>query len=191
MPNNHIQESQYHEYLDEALDEVSQKEFEMHVNKCQECRKELTELRQLFMMIESVPESSLRVDLSSNILDAIRRPTSYSRRLKLAIAFQLAVAFTLIVIAWPILNTWSEYFEIPLISLDIKPLFNGLIDQVTLHTTNLSAYLNTFINNLTTSSMQFQMEEFSVFVMPLMGFATLLWIFGNGILLRRSSITEN
>ena len=86
MINNHIQEIQYHEYLDNALAQAAQLVFDQHVAECQACRQELAELRQLFTAIESVPELYLRVDLSSSILDAIDKQAGLSRNWKLATA---------------------------------------------------------------------------------------------------------
>lgn len=184
MTSNHIQEMQYHQYLDNDLDLVERGVIEKHIVECQKCRQELAALQHLFVAIESVPDTNLQIDLSQNILDAIGKPASLSWRLKLAIAFQLAVASALTVIAWPSLSPSIAYFEFPTINTDIFPLLMDMSTQFSKFVTAMSHSFAGLLDDMATSSSQLLLGDASVFILPLAISATLLWLVGNGILLR-------
>lgn len=184
MSSNHIQEMQYHQYLDNDLDLVERGVFETHIFECQKCRQELAALQHLFSAIESVPETSLQIDLSQNILDAIGKPASLSRRLKLAIAFQLAVASALTVIAWPSLSPSFALLEFPTINTDIYPLIIDMSTQFSKFVTTMSRSFAGLLDDMSISSSQLLLGDASIYILPLAISATLLWLLGNGVLLR-------
>ena len=181
---NHIQEIQYHEYLDNALDQAAQLVFDQHVAECQACRQELAELRQLFTAIGSVPELYLRVDLSSSILDAIDKQAGLSRNWKLATAIQFGLASILIIISWPLLSTYYSLYEFPMINTDYGTALTGLSIQFNGYIIALSDSFNTVFESI--SSSQILLGDIGVFVWPMAIAATLLWLIGNGVLLRHN-----
>ena len=181
---NHIQEIQYHEYLDNALDQAAQLVFDQHVAECQACRQELAELRQLFTAIESVPELYLRVDLSSSILDAIDKQAGLSRNWKLATAIQFGLASILIIISWPLLSTYYSLYEFPMINTDYGTALTGFSIQFNGYIIALSDSFNTVFESI--SSSQILLGDIGVFVWPIAIAATLLWLIGNGVLLRHN-----
>lgn len=191
MTGRHIHESQFHEYLDDALDQVTRKEFETHIADCQECRQELEKMRRLFAAIESIPVLDMQVDLSSNILGAIRGPVRLSRQWKLAIAAQLAIAFLLLAIAWPSLSPTIAVYEIPTINIDFYPLISILSAQLSMYITDLSDFINRIVLDISAISSQFLLGDASVFIWPLAISATLLWLVGNGVLLRTTHSNNN
>ncbi len=186
MINNHIQEIQYHDYLDNDLNKDAQLVFEQHVAECQACRQELAELRQLFTAIESVPEFNLRIDLSSSILDAIDKQAGLSRNWKLATAIQFGLASILIIISWPLLSTYYSLYEFPMINTDYGTALTGLSIQINGYIIVLSGSINNLIESMSISSSQILLGDIGVFVWPTAVAATLLWLIGNGVLLRNN-----
>lgn len=186
MIDNHIQEIQYHDYLDNALDQAAQLVFEQHVAECQACRQELAELSQLFTAIESVPEFNLRVDLSSSILDAIDKQAGLSLNWKLATAIQFGLASILIIISWPLLSSYYSLYEFPIINTDYGTALTGLSIQINGYIIVLSGSINNLFESMSISSSQILLGDMAVFVWPTAVAATLLWLIGNGVLLRHN-----
>ncbi|MEK7325637.1 MAG: zf-HC2 domain-containing protein, partial [Chloroflexota bacterium] len=87
----HLNDTDFSEYLDSALDAARRAEVESHLAACPACAARLAELRALFAALESLPDAPLERDLSSAVMESIRRaklaaqPT-LSPKLRLVIA---------------------------------------------------------------------------------------------------------
>lgn len=189
MTNNHIQENLFHEYLDAELEIGERKAFEIHIDECQICRSELAQLRKLFLVIESVPESSLQVDFSQAMMDSIVQPTGLSKQWKRVVATQFAIAILLILIAWPALSSSFEILELLSISTDINPIISNFSTQISFFSTMLVDSFDNLLINMSSISLQVPLEESGAYLLPLIIFAPLLWIAGNNILLRGTHST--
>lgn len=75
MKMNHPEEHAFHEYLDHALSESERASFEMHLESCELCRRELEELKALFIQIESIEDVVSAKDLSIVIVESLPKPT--------------------------------------------------------------------------------------------------------------------
>ncbi|MCH7662803.1 MAG: zf-HC2 domain-containing protein [Chloroflexi bacterium] len=188
MNNNHIEEIRYHEYLDDDLNQAARLDFEKHVAECQACRQQMVELRHLFEVIESIPDTSFQIDLSSSILDEINKPSRLSQNWKLATAIQFGLAAILIVVAWPLLSSYYSLYEIPSINTDIAPFITDLFYQISVYSADLFDSINTLFVSINISSSQLLMGDVNAFVWPLAVSATLLLFIGNGMLLRNNHI---
>lgn len=71
MTMTHPEEHTFHEYLDHALSDSEMASFEMHLESCAPCRRELEELKTLFVQIESIADGYVASDrgesLNSNL----------------------------------------------------------------------------------------------------------------------------
>ena len=71
MTMTHPQEHTFHEYLDHALSDSEMASFEMHLESCAPCRRELEELKTLFVQIESIADGYVARDLSPAIVESL------------------------------------------------------------------------------------------------------------------------
>ncbi len=115
---NHLDDSIINEYLDSALEPVRRAEVESHVAVCPDCAARLAELRALFAALESLPDVPLERDLSSAVMELIRRAKLAAQpvlpsKLRLAIAVQALAALALISIALPFAAQTLELASAP------------------------------------------------------------------------------
>ncbi len=101
LMHNHLDETALHEYLDEALDPTARTEVEAHLAGCSTCAARLAELQVLFTALEFLPEVSLEHDLTPAVLEAIRPAQTTPPALRWAVVAQLAAAVALLFFAWP------------------------------------------------------------------------------------------
>lgn len=189
--SNHLDDVLLNEYLDVALEPSAQTEVEAHLAHCPECAARLTELRMLFADLEALPDLRLERDLTPAVLAVARRrsqpqPLTASPLLGLVFALQAVVAISLLALAAPFVMQRYQ----PLLAFQFG-------EQVSHAFTNLFASLSASWSALLTSA-QNLMHESAVFVHPLqtspfiseaglmicLTAVFLLWLLGNGVLLR-------
>ncbi len=169
----HLTDEQLNEYLDNEI--ADRTLFDSHLASCGECAARLTALQSLFAELDSLPEVELTHSLASQITLHAASSPQLPRWLTLTATLQAALALIALVLAAPFVMNLLPAIETPsfteiLIQLQSQwlTLFN-LITNYQLP--NLPTLPPLQIPTLTLS-------------LALAG-ASLLWLVGNGLLLRR------
>jgi|CXWL01.1.fsa_nt_gi hypothetical protein len=175
----HLTEEQLNEYLDEATTERAR--IEAHLSSCDECAARLSTLQNLFTELDSLPELKLTRDLSeASPWDAApftprpSLPAQLPKFLTLTVSLQTAVALTALIIAIPFVSALLPQIE--------PPSFTKLFFQIQTQWTVWLDQLSTF-NLPTFQPMNLPTFEMSSLLFTLAG-VSVLWILGNGLLLR-------
>jgi hypothetical protein len=168
---DHISDVQLNEYLDnEAADQA---QIKLHLDSCGECAARLSALQDLFAELESLPELELSRDLAASFTSPRSLPAQIPAWFPLTVTLQAAVALTAIVLAAPFVIQLLPVFEMPSLSdalMQIQSQWTTWLDMLS----------------------QFQMpslpvlsfESSSLYLMSALGAASMLWLVGNGLLLR-------
>ena len=169
----HLSEEQLNEYLDHETDDRSS--IEQHLASCAECMGRLAALQALFSEIESLAElpADFTVDLSSPAPTA-----SFPRSLTLTAVLQAALAVVALIAAAPrVMQVISPYFSgFPAPSL--VDIILGLQVQ-------WSAWLDMLSTFQVPSIPEIPVMELSgLFMIGTVIGASLLWVVGNGLLLK-------
>ncbi len=190
----HLDDILLNEYLDEALERSARTDVEAHLANCPECSTRLLELRTLFSDLESLPDLPLERDLTPAVLAVARRKSRpqplASPALGLIFALQAIVAIVLLGLALPL-------FTQPLQS--ITSFQFG--EQISLLLANLLATLSVSWSALLTSAQNLVSESTALMqpiqALPFISEASLmiclsavflLWLLGNGLLLRPTRV---
>ncbi|NOT05922.1 MAG: hypothetical protein HOP27_15110 [Anaerolineales bacterium] len=167
----HLTNDQLNEYLDKATHERAQ--IESHLDSCDECAARLSTLQNLFAELDSLPELELTRDLAARFTPRPSLPAQLPKFLTLTVSLQAAVALTAIIIAMP--------FIVQLIPvLEISSLSNVFIQLQTQWTTWLDMLSQVQFPTLPT----FTFEISSIYLMSALVGVFMLWLVGNGLLLR-------
>ena len=167
----HLTNDQLNEYLDEATHERAQ--IESHLDSCDECAARLSTLQNLFAELDSLPELELTRNLAAPFTLRPSLPAPLPKFLTLTVSLQAAVALTAIIIAMP--------FIVQLIPvLEISSLSNVFIQLQTQWTTWLDMLSQVQFPTLPT----FTFEISSIYLMSALVGVFMLWLVGNGLLLR-------
>jgi anti-sigma factor RsiW len=73
MEMNHIEEFELHEYLDDEIAPPRRAAVDAHLATCADCRRQLTNLRDLFAVIESISNEAPTHDLSPAVVATLQR----------------------------------------------------------------------------------------------------------------------
>lgn len=170
----HLTDEQLNEYLDNETNEREQ--IELHLNTCHECSARFSDLQNLFLELDSLPDLQLTRDLSKRFnpsRELIRVPT---RWFNLTVFAQATIALVALIIAIPFIAIYLQ-------QIDTTMLATSFAEVQTLWKTWLDV-LSTF---------EFESTIFELPTLPIVEMSSLLislagifivWIFGNGILLR-------
>jgi anti-sigma factor RsiW len=177
---NHLTDEILNEYLDDALSPAARAEAESHLRTCAECGRQLDELTALFSALSALPDLELARDLSADVVQTLTpQPLQLPRFLKWTAALQAAAALVALVASLPLLQT-LVVFEIPAVSLPTMPDLLARLDQMVLGIQEFSAQFQFQAPRLT-------LEFSSLFITMAVFSVTLLWLVGNGLLLRPSN----
>jgi anti-sigma factor RsiW len=177
---DHISDVQLNEYLDNETAERVQ--IEAHLSSCDECAARLTALQALFTEIESLPELELTRSLrEASLWDAARfTPTpsltpQLPRWLTLTATLQAVFAVTAIIFVAPFVTNLLPAIQIPSITetaIQLQAQWMALLD--------------TFTNFQLPTLPQLPAVEISSLMLALtLAGVSILWLVGNGLLLRR------
>jgi anti-sigma factor RsiW len=177
--NNHLTDDQLNEILDApALSEVEgspvprpPSSVARHLDTCADCRARLADLRAVFTALESLPEVNPPRDLTQAILARLpQRQTSPAWKWLFA-----AQALGALAIAASLASSFAMPLEIATYQ---PPTFDSLLASVVgfLSTTSLKTPSFT----IPTFNLEFSTFNLTVFIVS----AALLWLVGNGFLLR-------
>ena len=161
---NHLTDTQLNEILDGRAESP-------HLETCEDCRARLDNLRVVFSALESLPDAKLTRDLTASILARLpQRRVSPAWRW----AFIAQSLSGLALLVW-----LSANVELPAQVIAYHPpTLDSLLASFFAFTSSLSFELPTFDFQL--STFNFQPETVTLLAVS----AGLLWLVGNGLLLR-------
>ncbi len=167
----HLTEEQLNEYLDNETAERAQ--IESHLSSCDECAARLSTLQNLFVEIESLPELVLTRNLAAPFTLRSSLPAQLPRWLPLTVTLQAVIALVVSIIAAP--------FVIQLLPAIEMPSFSNAFIQIQTQSTTWLDMLSQF--QIPTIS-AFSFELSSLYLMFALAVVSMLWLVGNGLLLR-------
>jgi hypothetical protein len=180
----HHDEWSLHAYLDDVLADEDRERLELHLAQCDECTAKYASLKYLYSEMERLPDEPLAHDISARVIRSIalkedRKPTLY-----LVITAQLAAAIIMIAAIWPriSLELGSKYSLVQL----LEPLrnFADLSTQGILFMREFLSWIHTqWIATLSMPAIDWPITGFPLALA--VGGMTLLWLLGNGLLLRQ------
>ena len=175
---NHPETEALQAYIDGELPSDEMSQLEAHLQSCSACESEVAELRELFATIESVPSEPMRIDLAPKVLDSIRPKLP-----SLAIGeFLLAAALTAAMVIW---------FG----GTELQGRVGGALQRLAIEIEGFSATALSAINEfavqvpVTPRFDQIGDSLGSAFLSPTLlwsvaAAALVLWLLGNGLVLR-------
>ncbi len=181
----HIDDALLNEYLDAALGPDKRAEVEAHLAQCSDCAVRLSDLRSLFAALEAMPDAPLARDLSA----AFRRPRLQNPvahpALRIAFAVQAFAALILLGAAAPFVVRAPQWVAASQFG---ERATSAIATAVTSFT---SEWLAAPAAAQRTMSESFEMLR-RLTLPPLpwqnvglcLSAAALLWLLGNGLLLR-------
>ena len=179
----HHDEWSLQEYLDGVLADEDRERLELHLAQCDDCAADFASLKILYSDLERLPDEPLAHDISTRVIRFLalkedRKPTLY-----LVITAQLAAAIIMIAAIWPriSLELVNRYSLVQL----LEPLRN-FADLSTQGILFMREFLN-WIHFQWIATLSMPAIDWPITGLPLalaVGGMTLLWLLGNGLLLR-------
>jgi anti-sigma factor RsiW len=128
---NHISDANLQALLDGELSAAEHRQVSEHADLCPTCGARLAAFRELYALVESLPEESLQIDMASAVTDRLRSQPAISGRVRwvLLVELGLGVASLGAALGWlkASLPSWSSQ------------LFGGL--QSTFQPVDLQAWM--------------------------------------------------
>ena len=169
---DHISDVQLNEYLDEATNERTQ--IESHLSSCDECAARLSTLQNLFVEIESLPELALTKSLAAPFMRTSSLPVpQLPTFLTLTVTLQAAIALVILIVAAPFVIQLMPAIKMP----SLRSMFIQLQTQWTTWLDMLSQFQ---MPTLPTISLELS----SLYLISAVVGVSMLWLVGNGLLLR-------
>lgn len=169
----HLTDDQLNEYLDNEI--ADRAHLELHLDSCGECAARLTALQTLFAELDSLPEVELTHSLAARFASQGQLTPQLPRWLTLTATLQAALALIALIVAAPFVMNLLPAIQTPSfteIFLQMQSQWLMLFNKFTnFQFPNLPSLPPLQIPTLTLS-------------LALAG-ASLLWLVGNGLLLRR------
>jgi len=185
----HPSDDSLNEYLDGFLTDDEITELENHLETCAQCVSRLAELRMVFQNLESLPDYSLDRDLSVEVVSAIQPKINLSLGWKWGAFIQFILAFIVILLAVPVLlETWKP--NLRGMQHSLFQMFSERWIALLAQWSTLSTEFQLVWSNLGTEwNPPAIFETSQVVIWSIFLSAILLFIVGNGLVLRR--ITRN
>ena len=172
----HLTDEQLNEYLDHETSDRAW--IELHLSVCTDCAARLRELEALFSEIESLPELAISPEFGARFMPIRSEPVRLPPSLTLTMIMQTALAVVGILIAAPFVRQFvSSYLPGPSV-----PSFV----QIFLQSQHVwAAWLDTLSTFSFPNLPEIPLVNVSSLVVTLaiVG-VSLLWLIGNGLLLR-------
>jgi len=173
---DHISDVQLNEYLDNET--ANRAEIEAHLDSCDECAARLSAILALFTELASLPEATLSRNLAARFVPDRKLP-QLPRWLTLTATLQAAAALVALIVTIPFLPI--------ILPQVVLPSFTTLLGQFQVQ---WRAFLNAFFTfhlpELAPLPIPVPVMEMSTLLIALAGMFV-LWVFGNGLLLRNRS----
>jgi anti-sigma factor RsiW len=168
----HLTDDQLNEYVDNETAE--RKQIETHLSSCDECAARLTALKTLFAEIESLPELELTHSIAARFTPTPSLQSQLPTWLTLTATLQAAFALVTVIIAAPFITKLMPVVQMP----SLTKIFLQLQAQWT-------SLFDLFTNYQLPSLPQLPPLEISSLVLTLtLAGVSMLWLVGNGLLLR-------
>jgi anti-sigma factor RsiW len=168
----HLTDEQLNEYLDDESAERAQ--IEAHLSSCADCAARLTALQALFTEIVSLPELALSTNIAARFTPTPSLTTQLPRWLPLTATLQAAAALIALIVAAPFVANLLPEIE--------SPSFTGIFIQIQ---SQWMAWLDLLSTLQVPAFPQLPAFEISSLVLTLtLAGASVLWLVGNGLLLR-------
>ena len=168
----HLTDEQLNEYLDhEAADSAG---IALHLSTCEDCSARLAALQDLFSEIESLPD----VELSRDVVPGLNLPVELPRSLRLTVTLQAALAAVAILVAAPFLMQFLSPYVSGISGTSFAELLLQLQSQWIVWLDMLSTFQFPAIPEIHV------VELSSLFMILTVIGVSLLWLVGNGLLLR-------
>ena len=184
MSDPHLSDEMIYEYLEGRLNPENSAEVERHRTICEPCSARWLMFERLFNDLENLPDMPLNKDFSDPVLKALRPSLTLPRTWGWALAGQIALTGVVLVLALPFLLQ-SEWFQ------TVGGLGEDLSSQLLNHWAALfgqgKEFLTGFTDPLAKLIDNLQNPNLSLSILPLIPvlIATgVLWLVGNGLLLR-------
>ena len=172
---DHISDVQLNEYLDNETTEREQ--IESHLSSCEDCARRLTALQTLFAEIESLPELELTSNIAARIVSSPSLTPHLPHWLTLTATLQAAFALVVVIVAAPFVVRMLPAVEAP-----------SFTDLILLLQSQWRIWLDIFATFQLPTMPQLPVLELSSLMLTLtLAIVSLLWLVGNGLLLRRLS----
>ena len=169
----HPTDDQLNEYLDnESTERVW---IETHLSSCGECAARLFALQSLFAEIESLPELEFTHSIAARFAQRPSLPPQLPRWLTLTATLQVSIAIIVLFVAAPLVSTVLPAFEAPSVTEALLQFQSQWVSLITPFTT----YQLPTLPQLPPLEISSLMLSFT-----LVG-VSLLWLVGNGLLLRK------
>jgi len=170
---DHVTDIQLNEYLDHESSERVQ--IDAHLSICDECTVRLTALQTLFAEIESLPELELTHTLAARFTPTPSLPVAQLPRwLTLTATLQAVLALIAFIVAAPFITKLLPMVQMP----SLPDIFLQLQAQWTAWLAALSVF------QLPTLPQIPAIELPSLVVALTLAGVSMLWLVGNGLLLR-------
>ena len=175
---DHLSDVQLNEYLDHE-GEVPVP-VEAHLSACADCAARLAALQALFDEIASLPETRLSRDLAAPVVRRVSGRVLLPRSLRLTVTLQFVAAIVTLVLAAPfIMQFLSPYLS----SLQVPSLVSLFLQIQVQWTAWFEILARLQLPGIPEIPV---LELSSVFVILTIVGVSILWLVGNGLLLRNS-----
>jgi anti-sigma factor RsiW len=178
----HLDEATLNEYLDGELDPAERAEAERHLGDCTMCQAELAQLARLFTALALAPEPAPGPELAPRLVARFRQETARAQRAPsplgqwwgVGLVVELLVAAVALIVLWPWLRALLAPVGLPLPALP---------DLTVLLELPLADWLAATAGRLADLP---PLPTFAVIGqwLPIVGLALILWLVGNGLMLR-------
>ena len=167
----HLTDDELNEYLDnESMDRAH---IESHISSCDECAVRLSMLQNLFAELDSLSEVELTRSLAAPFTLRPSLPAQLPRWLPLTVTLQAVIAVVALVLAAP--------FVIQLLPAVEMPSLGNVFIQLQTQWISLLHILSQFqMPTIPT----FSFELSSIYLVSTVAVVSMLWLVGNGLLLR-------
>ena len=177
---DHISDVQLNEFLDNEI--ADRTHIESHLASCGECAARLTALQSLFAELDSLPEVELTHSIAARITPHATSSTQLPRWLTLTATLQAAFALIALLVAAPFVMNLLPPLETPSFTEVLIQLQSQWLTLFNTFTNYRAASLWDQLPNLPTlPPLQIPTLTLSL----ALAFASLLWLVGNGLLLRK------
>ena len=177
---DHISDVQLNEFLDNESTERAH--IESHLSSCGECAARLAALQTLFAELDSLPEVELTHSIAARITPHATSSTQLPRWLTLTATLQATFALIALLVAAPFVTNLLLPLETPSFTEVLIQLQSQWLTLLNTFTNYRAASLWDQLPNLPTlPPLQIPTLTLSL----ALAFASLLWLVGNGLLLRK------
>lgn len=171
------------EYLDDVLADEDRERLELHLAQCDECTAKYASLQYLYSEMERLPDEPLAHDISARVIRSLALKEDRKPRLYRVLTAQLAAAIIVFIAIWPkiSLELVNRYSLVQL----LEPL-RKLAELPAQGILFMREFIN-WIHSQWIATLSMPAIDWPITGLPLalaVAGMILLWLLGNGFLLR-------